>query len=219
MAYVGRTGGLQTIFSFFLGLMVTAFVGVGVYTFHPPDREFDRQIQNLNRREQAITASRPLSELTTAERDQIQELTTARNEVRDAAEEAREAWGRVTSIILIALATLAMAVSLVRADQLPVISNGLLLGGVFTMVYGVGWIVAAGTSVTRFVVMTVALAITLVLGYVRFVRPRGIPAAAIGPGTAEGGALVDIDQRVQDLEKRMNEAAKALGSRNDIRRE
>lgn len=219
MAYVGRTGGLQIIFSFFLGLMVTAFVGVGVYTFHPPDREFDRQIQNLNRQEQAITASRPLSNLTTAERDQIQELTAARNAVRDAAEESREAWGRVTSIILIALATLAMAVSLVRADQLPVISNGLLLGGVFTMVYGVGWIVATGTSVTRFLVMTVALAITLVLGYVRFVRPRGIPAAAIGTGTAEGGALVDIDQRVQDLEKRMNEAAKALGSRNDIRGE
>jgi hypothetical protein len=219
MAYVGRAGGLQIIFSFFLGLMVTAFVGVGVYTFHPPDREFDRQIQNLNRQQQAITASRPLSELTTAERDQIQELTTARNEVRDAAEEAREAWGRVTSIILVALATLAMAVSLVRADQLPVISNGLLLGGVFTMVYGVGWIVATGTSVTRFLVMTVALAITLVLGYVRFVRPRGIPAAANGPGIAEGGALVDIDRRVQDLEKRMNEAAKALGSRNDIRGE
>lgn len=31
-----------------------------------------------------------------------------------------------------------MAISLVRADQLPVISNGLLLGGVFTMLYGVG---------------------------------------------------------------------------------
>lgn len=216
MAHVGRTAGLQTIFSFFVGLMVTAFVGVGVYTFHPPGRELDRQIQNLNRQEQAIRASRPPSELTPAERNQIEELTNARNEMRDAAQEAREAWGRVTSIILIALATLAMAISLVRAHQLPVISNGLLLGGVFTMVYGVGWIVATDTSVTRFVVMTVALAITLGLGYVRFVRPRAIPAVAAAPRIADSDAVADIERRVRDLEERINEAANALGPKSDI---
>ena len=27
---------LKTLFAIFLGLMVTAFVGVGVYTFYPP---------------------------------------------------------------------------------------------------------------------------------------------------------------------------------------
>lgn len=217
MTYVGRSSGLQTIFSFFLGLMVTAFVGVGVYTFHPPEREFDRQIQDLNRQEQAIRASRPPSELTAAERDQIQELTNARNDVIDAAQVARERWSRATSIILIALATLTMAVSLVRADQLPVISNGLLLGGVFTMVYGVGWILATDRSVTRFVVMTIALAITLALGYVRFVRRRAITAVPAGPRIADGDGLGDIERRVRDLEERMNEAAKALGPKSDIR--
>ena len=63
-------------------------------------------------------------------------------------------------------ATLAMAVSLVRANQLQVISNGLLLGGVFTMLYGVGWIIATDVSKARFVVMAIALVITLALGYV-----------------------------------------------------
>jgi len=44
------TGGLHTIFSFFLGLMVTAFVGVGVYAFHPPPQtEYTRQIQEGSR--------------------------------------------------------------------------------------------------------------------------------------------------------------------------
>ena len=34
-------GGLQTIFAIFLGLMVTSFIGVGVYTFYPsPARQF-----------------------------------------------------------------------------------------------------------------------------------------------------------------------------------
>lgn len=215
MPNAGRSGALQTIFSFFLGLMVTAFVGVGVYTFHPPPQsEFNRQIEDVNRREQAVRNSRPPSELTTEDRDQIQELNNERNELADAARVTREAWGRSTSIIVIALATLVMAISLLRADRLPVISNGLLLGGVFTMLYGVGWIVATDTSVTRFVVMTVALLITLALGYVRFVRPAVSPVSS-GTRIADSEGLTDIERRLRDLEERMSEAANALGHKSD----
>ena len=42
----GRSTGLRTIFSFFLGLMLTAFAGVGVYTFYPPPEEFTNQAVN-----------------------------------------------------------------------------------------------------------------------------------------------------------------------------
>ncbi len=219
MTNVERSGGLRTIFSFFLGLMVTAFIGVGVYTFHPsPQTEFDLQIQNLNDQEQAIRNSLPPSELTTADRDRIQELHNERSELRDAAQVVRAAWGRSTSIILIVFATLAMAVSLLRADQLPVISNGVLLGGVFTMVYGVGWIIATNTSVARFVVMTVALVITLALGYVRFVRRQAISALPGGRSIGNGEGLADIEERVRLLEERMHEAADALGYRSDSQR-
>jgi len=215
MADIGRSGGLRTIFSFFLGLMLTAFAGVGVYTFHPPPEQFQAEIRNLNRREQAIRNARPHNELTTEDRNQIQEINRHRTELMDAEAEARKPWGRSTSVILIMFATLAMVVSLVRADQLPVISNGLLLGGVFTMLYGVGWIVATDTAITRFLVMSVALVITLGLGYVRFVRRGTIAPVTVGLGVAEGEGLADIERRVRDLEERMNEAAHALGHRRD----
>jgi hypothetical protein len=209
MADMMPDAGLRTIFSFFLGLMLTAFVGVGVYTFHGPPEKFQAQIRDLARREGAIRNSRPASELTVADQNQIQELDRQRSELVDAAAEAHKPWGRSTSIILIVFATLAMAVSLVRADQLPVISNGLLLGGLFTMLYGVGWIVATDTSVARFFVMTAALAITLALGYVRFVR-RG--ASSIAPGTTipESEGIAHMERRVRELEERMNNAARAL---------
>ncbi len=214
MANADRSGGLQTIFSFFLGLMVTAFVGVGVYTFHPPNKEFQQQMQELSRREQAIRNSKPQNDLTAEDRAQMQQLVNQRNQIADASQEAREDWGRSTSVILIALATLAMAVSLIRADQLPVISNGLLLGGVFTMIYGVGWIVATDTSVTRFVVMSVAFLITLALGYVRFVRRRAAGAAtAVSGGAVSGEGVAEIERRVRELEERMEGAASALGRR------
>lgn len=215
MAEAARSHGLQTIFSFFLGLMLAAFIGVGVYTFHPPAKELDRQIQELDRREQAIRSGAPHDELSAADRDEVRELTDSRNGLYDAAQARREAWGRSTSIILIALATLVMAVSLVRADQLPVISNGLLLGGVFTMVYGVGWIVATDTSVSRFIVMTVALAITLGLGYARFVRRSSSSSLPIGSTPQDGEVTARLDQRLRIVEERLDKAAAALGPGGD----
>lgn len=204
-------GALQTIFSFFLGLMVTAFVGVGVYTFHPsPQDNLFRQVQSLDRQEQAVRNSRPPEALTPADRDRIQELNTERDALSDTARVTREAWGRSTSIILLVFATLAMAVSLIGADRLPVINNGLLLGGVFTMLYGVGWISMTGTSIGRFVVMTLALGITFGLGYIRFVRRAG-PIETHAP---RGGDVGGLERRVRDLEARMNDAASALGRRD-----
>jgi hypothetical protein len=208
-----RSSGLRTIFSFFLGLMLTAFIGVGVYTFHPPPRQFDDQIRDLDRREQAIHNSRAPNELTTADRDSIQAITRRRNELTDAAAAARMTWGRSTSITLIVFATLAMVLSLVGSDQAPVIGNGLLLGGLFTMLYGVGWIIASDTSISRFAVMTVALAITLGLGYARFVRRASRPAAA-GESAAEVSSVAELERRVGELERRLDDAASALRSSN-----
>jgi len=211
MADSGRSSGLRTIFSFFLGLMLTAFAGVGVYTFYPPPEEFNTQIRDINRREEIVRDSRPADQLADEDRAQIQELNLQRYALEDALEEALRPWGRTTSLILIVTATLAMVVSLVRAGQLPVISNGLLLGGVFTMLYGVGWIIATDSSIARFVMMAVALLITLALGYVRFVR-SGKTSAGKADGavtTAEG--LSDIELRLRNLEGRMQEAARALG--------
>jgi hypothetical protein len=240
MARQGGSGGLQTIFSFFLGLMVAAFVGVGVYTFHPPNEAIERELLELDRQEQAAGVGRATGELTEEERARAQELLDARNAAMDAHQEARDAWGRSTSMILIALATLVMVISLVRSDQLPVISNGLLLGGVFTMVYGVGWIVASDTSITRFMVLSVALVMTLGLGHFRFVRPRGSDESRAGRGLAPGegsrkeasgidGAGAEgsgdagsadsgpgrLEERIRVLEERMDDAAAALGSRRD----
>ena len=43
MADLKRDAGPRTIFSVFLGLMLTAFVGVGIYTFYPPPGRDDAQ--------------------------------------------------------------------------------------------------------------------------------------------------------------------------------
>jgi len=216
MADAGRNNGLGVIFSIFLGLMVTAFVGVGVYTFYSPPRQYDERQQELSREESSIRAGKSASEYTEAERQRIKEIDEEQAQLFDAERIAQKNWGRVTSIILVLFATLAMVVSLVRADQLPVISNGLLLGGVFTMLYGVGWIVATDTSLARFIVITFALAITLTLGYIRFVRRRTHPDAALPVtvqytgATTDVAGLTELAQRLAAVEQKLNEAANAL---------
>lgn len=208
-----RGTGLQTIFGFFLGLMVTSFIGVGVYTFYPPaDRVFSDRILQVTRQQEQIRLSKAPTDLSPDDRAQLQQLQTELDGLQDERRVAGEAWGRRTSIILIALATVTMAVSLLQAVQLPVISNGLLLGGVFTMVYGVGWIIATDSSTARFFVMTAALGITLGLGYVRFVRQRsGVPSEGVAAATS-GGNISDLERRVRALEDKVARVARAFES-------
>jgi hypothetical protein len=125
-----------------------------------------------------------------------------------------------TSIILVVFATLVMGISLIRSDQLRVLSNGLLLGGLFTMVYGSGWVIASGSSIARFLVILFALAVTIALGYLKFVR--GAKAVAMAPAaTAEGGVagsaeIGDLASRVTVLEERLAAIASAFAPARDV---
>ncbi len=210
-----QRGALQIIFAFFLGLMVTAFLGIGVYTFYPEPAEVDALEERANdlRREQGEFRSvRSDGELTAEQRERVDALEREIEQVYEERQQRSAAWARTTSIILVLLSTLAMGVSLIRADQLPVISNGLLLGGVFTMLYGTGWTIAAGESVLRFWVIAFALAVTLALGYVRFVRGHESQPAA---PTQASPQLAELAQRIEELERRLQRASDSLGGDED----
>ncbi len=93
---IGR-GVLQAIFAVFLGLMITAVVGVGVYTFHPnPGEAYQEQIQALYDERSAIDGCntptpeqcRAWDQLTPAEQARTKaidaEVTTLQRAVRGA---------------------------------------------------------------------------------------------------------------------------------------
>ncbi|MFT4110695.1 hypothetical protein, partial [Propionicimonas sp.] len=131
---------LQVIFAFFLGLVVVAFVGIGVNTFYPEP-------------EWTGTGS------------------------------AHTDWRLTTGIILLVCATVLLVISLLLPEVQGALSNGVLLGGVFTMVYAVGITVTTDRSVLRFVVVAAALVVTIGIGWAKFARGRRAPAA--GPATAD----------------------------------
>lgn len=218
MARDRQRDALQTIFSFFVGLMVLALIGVGVNTFYAfPDQYYSDQQQKLFRQQQDINPKGDTTQLTPsqkAENDRIQSEIDALQKKQEA---ERQLWARNTSIVLVIFATLVMGISLIRSEQLRVLSNGLLLGGVLTMLYGTGWVVFSGSSTARFFVILFALAVTIALGYLKFVRGRKEEAAAVlevAPASPELGSL---EARVAALEARQIAAATALGAGPEVR--
>lgn len=115
-------------------------------------------------------------------------------------------WQLVTGIILLICATLILAVSLFLPDAHAVLSNGILLGGVFTMVYAVGLTFAVDTSWLRLIVVTVALAVTIAIGYLSFVRGRHRSREVI----SESASVSEISGRIAVLENKLDALAKAL---------
>ena len=208
---------LQVIFSIFLGLMLATFVGIGVYTFYPEPQASDNpQLQEQVRRlelERDSLYNKEGGEISASDQARIAALDTQISGLYEEMNKPSETWGRNTSIILIAFATLVMAVSLIRADQLKVLSNGLLLGGIFTMIYGTGWAIATGTSLARFWVVTAGLVITIALGYLRFVRIKKEAAEEAAELSATGTVDVgEFSERIGALERKIAGIGEALGT-------
>ena len=102
---IGR-GILQGIFAVFLGLMITAVVGVGVYTFHPsPADEIQEQVDALYQQRGQIdgcaesnpTKCRSWDQLTESERREIERIDAQVAALNDRATDQRESWSQSTS--------------------------------------------------------------------------------------------------------------------------
>ena len=226
MARDKQRDALQTIFSFFLGLMVLAFIGVGVNTYYQSPAEKDApRMQKLSREQVALEQKTPPNGVRSAsDQATLDRLQAEQNAQQDRQQAKMEVWARNTSIVLVLFATAVMSVSLVRSEELRVISNGLLLGGLFTMIYGAGWVVFSGSSTARFFVILFALAVSLGLGWVKFVRGRQVAAmgtvpAMVAGGVAESQEMAGLAARVDALERRAAAAAAALGAQPEDREE
>jgi hypothetical protein len=204
-----QQGVLQALYALFLGGIITAFLVVGLNTFYPPPDVNEEQLAALEERELEVLDCPPEAvecDLTAAERAQLRALEAEREALWEERDEEQRRWSRIAGVLLIGLATLLLALSLIRWDRAIVLSNGLLLGGLFTMVGGIGLTIAGGEGIDRFLVLTLALGITVGLGYLRFAR-RAEPVQEVGASLVDS----DLADRVAALEQRLDEARRALG--------
>jgi hypothetical protein len=162
---------LQIVFSFFLGLVVVAFVGIALNTFYPePSYRID-----------------PDPTLW-------------------------DTWRIVTGTWLLICATVVMIASmLIRTDAIPVITNGILLGGLFTMIYAVSMSLSATNAWPRLAVVAGALVVTVGVAYWKFaIRRTSTPTQLAS--SPDAGTSVDpgLTARVDSLEEKLDGLRRAL---------
>lgn len=149
-----QTGLLPLLYSFFLGILLALFVGIGVNTFYeaPPSPEYPVELQT--------------SKEFTEEQRQIERTFEA--SMREY-EETLQPYNRNVSIITLVASVLLLVVSMVFGRHLKVIADGIMMGGLFTLIYSIGRGVASGDTKYMFVTISVGLIVVIFLGYRQFI--------------------------------------------------
>jgi hypothetical protein len=151
---------LKLVYTFFLGLLLAIFVGVGINTFYesPQYPEYPNDFT-------AFRDDGPTKEQSAQEAEFDKQLRQH--------DESAKPYNRNVSIITLVSAVALMAISLAFEKRIKQIADGIMLGGLFTLLYSLGRGFASEDSKYIFVAVTVSLAAVLYLGYHRFVRPDG----------------------------------------------
>lgn len=150
---------LKLVYTFFLGVLLAIFIGVGIDTFYPGPAQPEYPIES-----QAYDGKMSETQI-----EQQKEYDKAQRQY----EEDYQPYNRNVSIAALLSAVILLAASLyVEKRYVRVLADGVMLGGLFTLVYSLIRGFAADDSRYVFIVVSVSLVIVLYLGYHRFVKPN-----------------------------------------------
>lgn len=149
---------LKLVYTFFLGLLLAIFIGVGISTFYtaPEPPEYPAELTEVYKE---------------FDEEQLSRQTEYDESLRTFEEEQMAPYNRNVSIITLTAAILLMVLSMVLENKkMKVIADGVMLGGLFTLFYSLGRGFASQDSRYNFLTVSVGLAVVLYLGYRRFVQ-------------------------------------------------
>ena len=147
---------LKIIFTLFIGVMVALFVGLGIEAFYPS----------------------PVYPDIVWEENMTDEQTAAIQAAEAAYQEAVRVRNQIVSIVVTAIAVLIMVASMFLEKRNLTLTNGLLLGGLFSLIYGSTVGFSAGSAMVTFITVGVGLAAVIVVGIRRFSPTREAKEAA-----------------------------------------
>lgn len=153
---------LRIVFTFFVGAILALFIGFGIHTFYPPPEVPDSILVELK--------PNPTDEEIAKVAAEQQAYMTA-----------YQSYSRNVSIASMTGSVLLLVASLVLERRNKVMANGILLGGLFTLVYGVGRGFVSRDTTTLFITLAIALALVMFLGFRRFRPARPSPVVEEGP--------------------------------------
>lgn len=148
---------VKHVYVFFIGVLLATFIGVGVAAFYPGPQAPEYPISTTVSQKPECSASPEQIQFETEQRRYLQ---------------LNRIYSRNVSIITVSFSVIILVISLTLLAKLPIISDGLLLGGLFTQLYSVVRGFASEDDKFRFIVVTIALITSLTVGYLKFIKPE-----------------------------------------------
>lgn len=154
---------VKYLYALFIGLLVATFVGVGIAAFYERPKMPEYTVYEKS---SPMPAEQPTPADLEKERKYQEEYKKY--------QEAERVYNRNAAIIAIVSALTLLIIGLTLLSKIAVINDGLLLGGLFTLIYGIGLSFGAGNQKFLFATVGVGLMVALIVGYLKFIRPRTI---------------------------------------------
>jgi hypothetical protein len=157
---------IKYVYTFFLALLLALFVGVGISVFYP-EPEQPRYPEPLTR---ALAPGEYHSKEDRVEIEKQRKMEIDFQKKREQFEKRSGIYNRNVSIISLAASIITVVVTLTIFKRVPVIADGLLLGGIFILGYSIIRGFTSNDDRLRFFVISVGLAMTLIVGYLKFIK-------------------------------------------------
>lgn len=155
---------LKFLYSVFIGILFATLVGVGIAAFYPEPKypEYPARLSY---------APKPVEQQTEQERqEQLKQQEAYDNQVKEH-QELSQTYNRNVSIIAIIFAIAALVVSLTLFKTLLLIADGLLFGGLLTLIYSIIRGFETDDNMFRFVVVAIGFLVAVIVGYIKFAKP------------------------------------------------
>ncbi len=153
---------LKIAYTLFVAVLIALFIGFGVNAFYPGPEMPEYPESSMG------YAKEPSEE----DQKKQAEYNTKYNEYND----ELKVYNRTVSTITLASSVLLLVVSLVFEKRIKLIANGILLGGLFTLIYTLGLSFMVDNRMYSFIVVSISLAVVLVVGHLKFIRPENTSA-------------------------------------------
>jgi len=150
---------LRGIYTLFLGIIFAVFVGMAINTFYI-------QPKSPTYPETTYKAGEYTDEQIN-EQTRLQTIYTNELKAYDA---TMNQYSRNVSIIALGSAVFLIVLSVIYEKRMKIIADGMMLGGLFTLLYSIIRSFMSENSRYTFIAVSVGLAVVIYLGYARFVR-------------------------------------------------
>ena len=154
---------LKLLYTLLIGIFVAVFVGVGIAAFYPqlkyPEPPTSMKYGYTEPEKDGKISEEAKVEMEKYDQEQKDFQIKSQN------------YNRNVSILALVFSIVIVVISLTLFKKIYLIADGLLLGGVLTLLYSVIRGFGSDDNMFRFIVVSAGLIISLFLGYVKFIAP------------------------------------------------